>query len=170
VNRDAPGPGAAGWAAEPADPDTAVAPGAGQPGREQAKVLAAVALGGAIGACARYGATLIWPTGAGAFPWTTFLVNVTGCAAMGILMVLITERFTLHRLTRPFVGTGVLGGYTTFSTATLDTQHLLDGGHPGTGLFYLLATLTGSVAAIWATTALTRLLVPSRAPAEGGLA
>ncbi|WP_445067685.1 fluoride efflux transporter FluC [Streptomyces sp. SAS_281] len=163
---------ATGWQAEPADPDTAVetwpAANAPSPGRRQAEILAAIAAGGVLGACARYGATLIWPTEPTAFPWTTFWINVTGCAAMGILMVLITERFTAHPLTRSFLGTGVLGGYTTFSTATLDTQRLLDHGHPGTGLLCAAATLLAAFTAIWATAALTRLAVLPRPGAERG--
>ncbi|MFJ6727090.1 fluoride efflux transporter FluC [Streptomyces sp. NPDC091281] len=158
-----------GWQAEPADPDTAVdawppgrTPG---PRRREAEVLGAIAAGGVLGACARYGATLIWPTAPAAFPWTTFWINVTGCAAMGVLMVLITERFTVHPLVRPFLGTGVLGGYTTFSTATLDTRGLLEAGRPGTGLLYAAATLVAAFAAVWATAALTRLAVLPRAAA-----
>ncbi|MFJ3492763.1 fluoride efflux transporter FluC [Streptomyces sp. NPDC086091] len=158
-----------GWQAEPADPDTAVdawppgkAPG---PRRREAEILGAIAAGGVLGACARYGATLIWPTAPAAFPWTTFWINVTGCAAMGVLMVLITERFTVHPLVRPFLGTGVLGGYTTFSTATLDTRGLLEAGRPGTGLLYAAATLVAAFAAVWATAALTRLAVLPRAAA-----
>ncbi|MEU5757036.1 CrcB family protein [Streptomyces sp. NPDC047829] len=165
---------ATGWQAEPADPDTAVDPWpperAPSPKRRQGEILAAIAAGGVLGACARYGATLIWPTAPVAFPWTTFWINVTGCAAMGILMVLITERFTVHPLTRPFLGTGVLGGYTTFSTATIDTQRLLDHGRPGTGLLYAAATLLAAFTAIWATAALTRLAVLPRAHAEQGQA
>ncbi|MFE4450640.1 fluoride efflux transporter FluC [Streptomyces sp. NPDC056796] len=155
-----------GWQAEPADPDTAVDPWPSRkapgPKRRQAEIIAAIAAGGVIGACARYGATLIWPSAPTAFPWTTFWINVTGCAAMGVLMVLITERFTVHPLTRPFLGTGVLGGYTTFSTATLDTKRLLDAGHPGTGLLYTAATLLAAFAAVWAAAALTRLTVLPR--------
>ncbi|MFJ6985612.1 MULTISPECIES: fluoride efflux transporter FluC [unclassified Streptomyces] len=158
-----------GWQAEPADPDTAV--DAWPPGKEpvprrrEAEILGAIAAGGVLGACARYGATLIWPTAPAAFPWTTFWINVTGCAAMGVLMVLITERFTVHPLVRPFLGTGVLGGYTTFSTATLDTRGLLEAGRPGTGLLYAAATLVAAFAAVWATAALTRLAVLPRAAA-----
>ncbi|MFD7918777.1 fluoride efflux transporter FluC [Streptomyces sp. NPDC059740] len=170
--RDLPRP--TGWAAEPADPDTAPAPLPPRPGRtparERAELLGVIAVGGAIGACARYGATLLWPTPPDAFPWTTFWINVTGCAAMGVLMVLVTERFTAHPLVRPFIGTGVLGGYTTFSTSTLDTQRLLDGGHPGTGLLYVAATLLAAVAAVWATAALTRRIALPRTPAERGQA
>lgn len=155
-----------GWQAEPADPDTAVDPLPPKPGRtprrEQADILAVIAAGGVIGAFARYGATLVWPTAPTGFPWTTFLINVTGCAAMGVLMVLVTERLTVHPLVRPFLGTGVLGGYTTFSSYVLDAHRLLGNGHGGTALLYLAATLAAAVAVIWATAGLTRRLVPAR--------
>ncbi|MFI7278063.1 fluoride efflux transporter CrcB [Streptomyces sp. NPDC049879] len=137
----------------PIDPDAAPTPG-----RSEAQVLAAIAVGGAIGACARYGAGLLWPVRSGAFPWTTFAVNLTGCAAMGVLMVLVTERFTTHRLLRPFLGTGVLGGYTTFSTYATDARHLLSDGHTVTAVLYLAATVTGAVAAVLAAARLTRRL------------
>ncbi|GAA3220329.1 CrcB family protein [Actinocorallia longicatena] len=136
--------------------------------RPPAGIIAVVTAGGVIGACARYGAGLAWPTPPGGFPWTTWWINVTGCAAMGVLMVLVTERFSPNRLLRPFLGTGILGGYTTFSTATLDTRHLLDGGHPGRGLMYAATTLLASVAAVWAASAITRAVVPPRSPAEDG--
>src|SRR5690242_7485541 len=89
-----------------------------------APVIAAVAAGGAIGASARYGAALLWPTATDAFPWTTLVVNVVGCAVIGAFMVLITEVWTVHRLVRPFFGTGVLGGFTTFSTYAADIRRL----------------------------------------------
>ncbi|SDS92526.1 fluoride efflux transporter FluC [Actinoplanes derwentensis] len=133
-------------------------PGSG-PAPRQAAVLAVVAAGGVLGACARYGATLIWPATPGAFPWTTFGINVSGCALMGVLMVLITERFTVHPLVRPLLGTGVLGGYTTFSTYAVDAQHLVDTGHPGIALFYLVATLSAALLAVWGAAALTRYVV-----------
>ncbi|MDI5967795.1 CrcB family protein [Streptomyces sp. SL13] len=161
-----------GWKAEPADPDTAVAPLPHKPGRtprrEQADILLVIAAGGVLGAFARYGATLIWPTPATGFPWTTFLINVTGCAAMGVLMVLITERLTVHPLVRPFLGTGVLGGYTTFSSYILDAHRLLENGHGGTALLYLAATLTAALAAIWTTVGLTRLVVRPRSAGTAG--
>ncbi|MET8631755.1 CrcB family protein [Streptomyces sp. NPDC004680] len=163
-----------GWQAEPAGPDTAVDPWppekAPSPKRRQAEIIGAIAAGGVIGACARYGATLIWPTAPTAFPWTTFWINVTGCAAMGILMVLITESFTVDSLTRAFLGTGVLGGYTIFSTATLDTERLLDADRPGTGLLHAAATLLAASAAVWAAAAHTRLAVLPHAGAERGQA
>lgn len=123
-----------------------------------APVIAAVAAGGAIGASARYGAGLLWPTASGAFPWTTLVVNVVGCAVIGAFMVLISEVWTVHRLMRPFFGTGVLGGFTTFSTYATDIRRLIDGGHPRIALAYLALTLVTALAAVWAATAGTRLV------------
>ncbi|MFE6197818.1 CrcB family protein [Streptomyces sp. NPDC057838] len=163
---------ATGWPAEPADPDTAVAPWppgrAPGPRRRQAEILAAVMAGGVLGACARYGAGLLWPTAPGAFPWTTFWINVTGSAAMGVLMVLITERTTAHPLVRPFLGTGVLGGYTTFSTYTVDARALFLDDRAGTALLYLAATLAGALFALWAGAGLTRRLALPRDVRTGG--
>jgi fluoride exporter len=121
--------------------------------RERARrlgpVVAAVALGGAVGAAARYGASLIWPTASGGFPWTTLAVNVIGCAVIGIFMVVITEVWAAHRLVRPFFGTGVLGGFTTFSTYAVDIQRLVEDGRARTGLAYLGLTLLAALAAVW---------------------
>ncbi|MGW7069381.1 fluoride efflux transporter CrcB [Streptomyces sp. NPDC054855] len=124
--------------------------------------MAVVAVGGAIGASARYGASLIWPTAPGTFPTTTLLVNVIGCALMGVLMAVLTEARTPHRLLRPFFGTGVLGGFTTFSTYAVDIERLVAGGHAGTGLAYLGLTLLAALAAVWAAAWATRRLVVRR--------
>jgi CrcB protein len=132
-------------------------------GGGQWPVIAAISVGGAIGACARYGAVLLWPTSPAAFPWTTFLVNVIGCAVIGAFMVLITEGATPHRLLRPFFGTGVLGGFTTFSTYTVDAQRLMTNGHAGTALAYLVVTVAGALGAVWLTAAGTRKLLGRRA-------
>ncbi|MGI5192288.1 fluoride efflux transporter CrcB [Streptomyces sp. CA-288835] len=125
----------------------------------QGPIVAVVAAGGAVGATARYGASLIWPTQTGAFPWTTFLVNVIGCAVIGVFMVVISDVWAAHRLVRPFFGTGVLGGFTTFSTYAVDIQKLVDEGRPRTGLAYLAATLVAALVAVWlAVTAARRVL------------
>ncbi|MEU2782491.1 fluoride efflux transporter CrcB [Streptomyces sp. NPDC007110] len=124
--------------------------------RAQVPVVAVVALGGALGATARYAASLAWPAGPGAFPWATLWVNVTGCAVIGVFMVLITERWPGHRLLRPFFGTGVLGGFTTFSTYAVDIRTLVDAGHPRTALAYLAATLAAALTAVWLASTATR--------------
>jgi CrcB protein len=121
----------------------------------RASILAVIAAGGVIGACARYGASLLWPTVPGGFPWTTFWINVIGCALMGVLMTVIGDRTTLLR---PFLGTGILGGFTTFSTYAVDARHLFDGGRAGLALLYLLGTLAAALVAVWSSAALTRRL------------
>ncbi|BBX23810.1 putative fluoride ion transporter CrcB 1 [Mycolicibacter terrae] len=130
--------------------------------REQAPVVAAVALGGAVGACARYGIGLAWPTPSGGFPWATLVVNVSGCALMGALMVAITEVWVGHRLLRPLLGTGVLGGYTTFSTFAGDVDTLAAAGHLGRALLYLLTTPVLVLVATWTAAAFTRRLITRR--------
>lgn len=122
----------------------------------QTAVVAVVALGGAVGASARYGAALLWPTAPGGFPWTTLVVNVVGCAVIGVFMVVISEAWSAHRLVRPFFGTGVLGGFTTFSTYAVDIERLVDGGRAGTGLVYLGVTLLAALAAVGSAVWLTR--------------
>ncbi|MEU5632330.1 fluoride efflux transporter CrcB [Streptomyces rishiriensis] len=126
----------------------------------QLPVVAAVAVGGGIGAAARYAASLWWPARPGEFPWTTFWVNVVGCAVIGVFLVLVTEAVTAHRLVRPFFGTGVLGGFTTFSTYAVDVRALLGAGRPGPALAYLAATLFAALLAVWlAATATRRVLL-----------
>jgi fluoride exporter len=130
--------------------------------RSQAPVVAVVALGGAVGACARYGLALALPAAPGGFPWATFWANVTGCAVIGVFMVLITEVWAAHRLIRPFFGTGVLGGYTTFSTYAVDIRRLADAHRPDLGLAYLAATLCAALAAVWLASAAARRVLIGR--------
>lgn len=127
--------------------------------RGQGPAVAVVAAGGAIGALARYAAGLGWETGPSAFPWTTLLINVVGCAVIGVFLVVITEGRPAHPLLRPFFGTGVLGGFTTFSTYVVDVRRLLEAGRLGPGLAYLGLTLLGALGAVWAAAVLTRRLI-----------
>ncbi|MFI5799515.1 fluoride efflux transporter CrcB [Streptomyces sp. NPDC051677] len=133
-------------------------------GTGQFPVVAVVAAGGGIGAAARYAASLWWPTRTGGFPWTVFWVNVVGCAVIGVFLVLVTEAMTAHRLVRPFFGTGVLGGFTTFSTYAVDLQKLFDGGRPGIALAYLAGTLFAALAAVWLAATATRRALKWRRP------
>ncbi|MFJ3145119.1 fluoride efflux transporter CrcB [Streptomyces halstedii] len=116
--------------------------------RSQHAVLGVIAAGGALGALARFGAARLWPTAIGTFPWTTLCVNAVGCLVIGVFLVVVTEFRSAHRLLRPFFGTGVLGGFTTFSTYTVDIERLIHGGRAATALVYLAATLVAALAAV----------------------
>jgi fluoride exporter len=120
-------------------------------------VLAAIAAGGVLGAEARYGLSVLLPHEPGQWPASTWLVNTTGCFLVGILMVMITELATAHHLVRPFLGVGILGGYTTFSTAMLDVQQLALAGRGGAALGYLTGTVATAVAAAFAGALLVRV-------------
>ncbi|MFE7237517.1 fluoride efflux transporter CrcB [Streptomyces sp. NPDC057580] len=152
---------------EGSDRNGRIAPVPGQRTRRskgQGPVLGVIALGGAAGATARYGASLIWVTPPGGFPWTTLVVNVLGCAVIGVFMVLISDVWAAHRLVRPFFGTGVLGGFTTFSTYAADIERLVDSGRARTGIAYLGLTLLAALAAVWSAVWVTRRVLAWRQP------
>jgi CrcB protein len=143
--------------AEPIDPDVdRPAPAPRPPLSWDPAVLAAIAAGGVLGAEARYGLGVLFPHAPGEWPWATWLINISGCFLIGMLMVILAERTSPHRLIRPFLGVGILGGYTTFSTAMVDVQQMALAGHGGAALGYLMATVTAAVAAAFAGVTLTR--------------
>jgi CrcB protein len=121
-------------------------------------VLGTIAAGGVVGSEARYGLGLALPHAVGSWPWATFLENLSGCLLIGVLMVVITELVTPHRLVRPFLGVGVLGGYTTFSTYAVDGLSLAAAGRAGVAVAYLMVTPVTAVLACAAGAAATRLI------------
>lgn len=125
-------------------------------GARPAVVLGAVAAGGVAGAEARWLLGVLFPDAPGAWPWTTFAVNLSGCLLIGILLTVLTERATPHPVLRPLLGTGVLGGYTTFSTWSVDVLGLLDAGRLAAAAGYLVATPVLAVAACAAGVAVAR--------------
>lgn len=94
-------------------------------GAHPVAVLGSISAGGVAGALARHGLSEVFPRDPGGWPWATWAVNVAGCLLLGVLMVLISEVWTGRRLLRPFLGVGVLGGFTTFSTAMVEVQQLV---------------------------------------------
>jgi CrcB protein len=141
--------------------------------RHHGPVLTAIALGGGLGALARYGMALMVPTAPGGFPWATFFTNILGCLLIGVLMVLINEVWSAHRLVRPFLGVGVLGGFTTFSTYAVEIRGLLQPGTAGLAFAYLAGTLAGAMLAVFAGVAATKALCSlgatrKKAPALAG--
>jgi CrcB protein len=118
----------------PIDPDAAR-------NRPDAAVLAVVALGGMLGASARYGVDRWIPTPPGGFPWATFWVNASGSFLLGVLLVVIVERLRPTRLLRPFLAAGVLGAFTTMSTYQVETALLLEDGRVATAALYSVGSL-----------------------------
>ncbi len=111
------------------------------------RVLLVIAAGGVIGAELRYGVGQLLPPGPDGFPWATLLVNVVGGFFMGALMAWLGRMPRPNPLLRPFLGVGVLGGLTTFSTYSTDTYRLIDAGRYGPALGYATATLLAALAA-----------------------
>jgi CrcB protein len=138
-------------------------------GDPQWDVLGVIAAGGSLGALSRYAVGVALPYAPGSFPWSTLLVNLSGCLLIGVLMVVILEIAEPHRLARPFLGVGVLGGYTTFSAVSVELQQLLDAHRSATALAYVVASLGGALIAVWAGVTLTRIgeLVRTRRPHGG---
>ena len=117
--------------------------------RAEPGVLAAIALGGALGAPSRYGVAQLIHVAKDSFPWATFWTNITGSAAVGLILALILERFPPSRYLRAFVATGFLGAYTTYSTFAVETDLLVKDGHAGVGLAYAGASLVAGFLAVW---------------------
>lgn len=140
--------------ADLAEPGSGHRPTPGRGGRArrraQPDVLGAIALGGALGAPARYGvAQVIHPSPAG-LPWATFWTNLSGSFALGLILALVLERFPPGRYLRPFVATGFLGAYTTYSTFAVETVLLARDGHAGVAAVYAAASLVGGFLMAWA--------------------
>lgn len=120
--------------------------------------LAVIAVGGVAGALARQGLWAVFSRPADGFDWTILGINAGGCALIGALMTAITEIRHAHRLAGPFLGVGVLGGFTTFSTYIVGVQKLISSGRPQAGLAYLAITLAAALGAVYAGVTVTRLL------------
>lgn len=120
--------------------------------------LVQVALGGALGASARYltnvTATRIMGHG---YPWATLTVNVLGSMLMGVLVVVLAKKG--GNAYAPLLITGMLGGFTTFSAFSLDAFTLFERGQLGAAAGYVLASVVLSIAAIVAGILLTRSIL-----------
>ena len=120
-------------------------------------IVAVIALGGALGAVARQLISEALPEAPSGFPFGTFMVNLSGCLLIGLLMVSIVEVRRPHRLIRPFLGVGLLGGYTTFSTYAVEIQRLIQAGDPRIAFAYFGATIVGALLAVQAGVLLVRV-------------
>jgi CrcB protein len=98
----------------------------------------------------------MFPAPPGGFPAATFGINVAGCLLMGVLVVAVTEARKAHPIVRPFLGVGVLGGFTTFSSYAVEAHQMLTGRHPGVAALYLIATIVAALLAVLLGLATTR--------------
>ena len=136
--------------------------------------MAAVAVGGALGALARWqlAAAIGSHAGLTGWPWGTFVVNVTGCFAIGVVLAVLLHHASIRgpvgpaaQLARPLLVTGFLGGYTTWSTFAVEATQLLQAHRPLAALAYVGCSLLGGLVAVALaarlTAALLRLTLPS---------
>lgn len=118
-----------------------------------------VALGGGIGAAARYGVNVWSGRLLGTdFPWHTLIVNVAGCFVMGLLTGLLALKLNLSQEARAFLTTGILGGFTTFSAFSLDVALLVERKAMLAAGAYVAASVLLSIAAVFAGLHLIRAL------------
>ena len=130
------------------------------------------ALGGALGALARWAVAAALPSSPGDWPWATFAVNVTGCLLIGVLLAVLPARFPENPWLRPLLGVGVLGGYTTYSTFAVEVVRMVEAGSAATAVAYVAASVLGGVAAVLAGLLAARVVLhpaePVRAELEAG--
>ena len=118
-----------------------------------------VFFGGGLGASLRHFINLACARGFGtAFPWGTFIINITGSTVMGLIAGYLAFKGEASQPWRLFLMTGVLGGYTTFSAFSLDTAVLYERGELGLALTYVLGSVVLSIAGLFAGLALMRHL------------
>jgi CrcB protein len=110
--------------------------------------LVGIAVGGALGALARYGLDEVLERRSGLFPWGIFVVNLSGAFLIGVAVEALEPRFETGWV-RLAVVTGFLGAYTTFSTLSLDTYRLLEAGRVGVALVNSAGSLALGLVAVW---------------------
>jgi fluoride exporter len=123
------------------------------------QLILAVAIGGAIGSVTRYlvgiGSGKLFGVG---FPWGTLIINVTGSFLIGAFVGLFATKWDLPQVARVFLTVGICGGYTTFSTFSLDAWYLIERGQTAASAAYMIGSVVLSVAALVAALHLIRAL------------
>ena len=113
-------------------------------------IITAVALGGSIGSVARYFMSTIQSPAWTGFPYAIFIVNVSGGFLMGVVTELMALKLNLSLEMRAFLTTGILGGYTTFSTFSLESAVLIQRGAYVTATSYVVGSAVVSIVALFA--------------------
>lgn len=118
---------------------------------------------------ARFAVEDNWTSGPHDFPWATTVTNVVGCTVMGVLMVILKEHWrNAPAVLNPMLGTGVLGGFTTFSSYTDDMRRLIDNDEIGYAMARLFLTIVGALLGVWLGTVAGRALLLGPAAVRGG--
>jgi fluoride exporter len=120
---------------------------------------ALAATGGAGGALARWGIAEALPRSPGGWPWATLTVNLAGCLLAGVLLAVLAARRPDDGRLQALLGTGVLGGFTTFSAFAVETTDLLAAGSAALAVAYVLVSVLGAVLAVAAGVGAGRRLV-----------
>jgi CrcB protein len=134
-------------------------------GGSRAWIVAAVALGGAVGSLARYELALAEPVTSGHFPWATFVANLVGSLVLGSAVVAFVETRDRPSVPRALVAVGFCGGLTTFSTWMVESVLLTRDGNGGTAVLYLVVSLLVGLAAVALGVSATRRVVHRPVPA-----
>jgi CrcB protein len=118
-----------------------------------------VFIGGGLGSALRHTVNIVCPRFLGtAFPYHTFIINITGSMVMGLIAGYLAFKGEASQPWRLFLMTGILGGYTTFSAFSLDTALLYERGELGLAVIYVLGSVVLSIAGLFAGLALVRHL------------
>jgi CrcB protein len=126
-------------------------------------VVAAVAVGGALGTLVRYELALAEPVASGRFPWTTFGVNVAGALLLGLVLGVLSDP-SRATVARPFLAVGVCGGLTTFSTWMVESVLLTRDGHGASATVYVATSVVAGLVAVTVGVLGVRAAIGSRAP------
>jgi CrcB protein len=118
--------------------------------------LTAIFAGGIVGALSRTGLEQALPHGTAGWPWATYAVNVAGAFLLGYFVTRLQERLPISSWRRPFLGTGVCGALTTFSTVQLELFEMVRHHHWLLAAGYLAATVAAGFAAVALATAVVR--------------
>jgi len=130
--------------------------------RPDPRLLTAVFAGGALGSLARAGLAEALPHAVTAWPWPTFLVNVAGAALLGWVVARLQHHGPAPTYRRSFLGTGLCGGLTTFSTLQLELVRMVDAGAWALAAGYAAASIALGFAAVVLATRLVRYREPAR--------
>ena len=133
-----------------------------RPAYRQPTLLGLVVVGGALGTMVRWSLGTAFPVPPGTFPWTTFSINVVGSLLLGLLLESLVRSGPdegWRRGLRLGAGTGVMGGFTTYSTFMVEAALLVRGGHVALGAVYVAGSVAAGVTAALAGMLVARLVV-----------